>query len=236
MLKYHSQVALHLRTSGCKDLTPELIVSNPEMITFRSVTHKNATELDRQVFNIYKVSMTDTFLKTLRFIKSGITWDKEMVLEFIKEVVHEFPNWKPEDFYLFMDMAKSGKFRDKFEQSVDFPILMSWARMYDEIKLRAIEKERIERPKIAKEDKPVKETPEELERIKEIANNFYKEMASKKAVEMDVREETSGMKAVREKYKRYQDACHKFAMKDESNYLHGREEFRKNNPFKDFEA
>jgi len=211
-------------------------VSNPEMITFRSVTHRNATEEDRQVFELYRVSMADSFLKTLKFIKSGIVWDKDMVIEFINEVVHEFPNWKPEDFYLFMDMAKSGKFRDKFEQSVDFPILMSWARMYDEIKLRAIEKERIERPKIAEEDKPVKETPEELERIKEIANNFYKEMASKKAVEMDVREETPGMKAVREKYKRYQDACHEFAMKDESNYLHGREEFRKNNPFKDFEA
>jgi len=152
-----------------KTLSVEGIVSNPELISFRSVTHRNVTELDKQVFAVYRVAMVDAFSKALRFIKSAITWEKDMLIEFVDTVVNEFPNWKPEDFFLFLDMAKNGIFRTKFEQTVDYPTLMGWVREYDHLKLRAIESQMVTYTAIEEKPQP-KVSPEEVEQV---LRDFY---------------------------------------------------------------
>jgi len=219
-----------------KTLSVELIVRDNESITFRSITHKNVSELEKKVFAVYRVAMADAFMKAIRYLKTAITWEKDMVVEFVDVIVSEFPNWKPEDFFLFLDMAKTGKFSDKYEHSVDFPTLIGWAHKYDELKLRAIESERVVDVPSLPELPGKKYTQEEIDRATEDLYQMLNRMDTAKKL---VKPEPEFMKLQRLAFNAYQRAKSEYLMKEgvpENEYLResAREQFEKENPIEEW--
>ena len=158
-----------LSDSWLQAQTIDTILVNPELRSIRSLTHNNVSEADKKTFEEYRMLMVGTFAKTINYIKTGITFEKDMVIEFVDVICREFPNWKPEDFMLFCRMMREGTFANKYEQSADFPMLVSWAHRYDEMKLRAIESERVTYKQ--EDQKPLpKVSPEEVEQV---LKDFY---------------------------------------------------------------
>lgn len=232
-IEFHRQAASRLLTSDMtKTLSVELIVRDNESITFRSITHKNVSEIEKKVFAIYRVAMADAFMKAIRYLKTAITWEKDMVVEFVDVIVSEFPNWKPEDFFLFLDMAKTGKFSDKYEHSVDFPTLIGWAHKYDELKLRAIESERVVEIPEAPAEPGMKYTQEEIDRA---TQDLYQMLNRKDTAKKLPKPEPEFMQLQRMAFNAYQRAKNDYLMAEgvpENQYLResAREQFEKENP------
>ena len=199
--------------------TIETILMNPELVTLRSITHRNTTDEEKRLFGQYRVLMAGEFAKSLNYIKTGVSFDKDMCIEFVDAVVLEFPNWKPEDFMLWCRMAREGKFRDKFEQTVDYPMLMSWLHKYDEKKAQLIEAERvIEAPKEVIE--PDREyTQEEVDKH---IQDFYQMMENKQKERRDKIPhgvEPEFMALQRRAYQAYRKEAERVSMTETNSYM-----------------
>lgn len=232
-IDYHKQAVSRYLTSGSKNLTVEGIVRDGESVSFRSITHRSTTDFEKQILNVYRVGMADAFMKGLRFLKTGITWEKDMIIEFVDEIVAEFPNWKPEDFFLFVDMMKKGKFGDKYEQTIDFPILMRWAHDYDDLKLRAIESERVVEIPEEPFEPDRKYTEEEVKRL---TDDLY-QMLRRKSQRSNMKnvDEPEDMRLQRMAFNAYRRAQEDFVMTEEvpeNNLLReaARQQFEEQNP------
>ena len=227
-----------LSDSWLQAQTINTILVNPELRSIRSLTHNNVSEADQKTFEEYRMLMVGTFAKTINYIKTGITFEKDMVIEFVDVICREFPNWKPEDFLLFCRMMREGTFANKYEQSADFPMLVSWAHRYDEMKLRSIEKERITYTAIEEKPHPVV-SPEEVEQV---LRDFYaKAKRPKPESELSKRAEQPAQWAhMKQAQLEYRQAMKQYAFDVEGAASHpyrilaAEDEFRKSNDEKEW--
>jgi hypothetical protein len=155
--------------------TPETILSNPELVTVRSLSHLNVTDEQRETMKHYKIMMTASLIDALGYVKTAIDFTKEMCIEFVNTFCYEFPNWKPEDFYLFCRNVKQGKYKSEFNHSIDYPTLFSWLHRYDYEKLQAIEARRSTETYV--ESTQIERTGESVE---EVLKSFYDQIKARK--------------------------------------------------------
>jgi hypothetical protein len=123
----------------------------------------------------YKILMTASLIDALGYVKTAIDFTKEMCIEFVNTFCYEFPNWKPEDFYLFCRNVKQGKYKSKFNHSIDYPTLFSWLQKYDYEKLQAIEACRSTETYV--ESTQIERTGESVE---EVLKSFYEQIRARK--------------------------------------------------------
>ena len=155
--------------------TPATILQNQDLPTFRSLTHRNVTQEEETRMMGYKALMISALTDALKYVRLHVPFDKEMYLYFVNTCILEFPNWKPEDFFLFCNNLKTGKYKGEFNHTLDFSTLFSWLQKYDYEKLQAIEARRSTETYV--ESTQIERTGESVE---EVLKSFYEQIRARK--------------------------------------------------------
>ena len=214
--------------------TVDTILMNPELKNFRALSadKNNAEELRR-----YRILMIAKLADSMKYFKGGNIFDEAMIVDFVDSVSIEFPNWKPEDFFLFLEKAKRAEFKTEFEHSISFDLLFTWARKYDGQLLDAIESQRI-----YPSENESKQIPDRIyteSDVQEELRRFYDKMDNKKNKVVQTRsKEPELWQHVRLAQQKYREARIEYAKTVESPDAHpfrklaAEQEFVADNPEK----
>ena len=226
-------------------LNIEKILLNRELPTLRNLRHLNMTAFENDLYLEYRAAMIAMFSQAVNFMRWSITWDADMVCEFIDYIFVEYPNWKPDDFALFIRYMKIGKFKSKYEHSIDYPTLCQWTVEYQNMWMDCVGNEGA--AKKAPEIKPEKQlaapkvSQQEVEEAKEIYNQMLDRLANKG--KEPIAPEYSEPEAMQ--HIKSADKAYRWAMQTYIDKLQiplnsplvleaAKEEFQENNPKKDW--
>ncbi len=133
------------------------------------------------VYTMHRANLISHLNDSLGFFKLAIQWTGAMVAEFVDKIIQEYPNWKPADFMLFIEMAKTGKFKSEYTHALDFPTFFSWANDYNSLWLDELFAIRQKEMKAI--DEPVDEEASREEGIRVLQEFLDKMEAQRKAKE-----------------------------------------------------
>ena len=215
-----------------------------ESSNFRSLTHKKVGEIEREMFTKIRLVMIAELARSLPYMRWAIEWDEQMICEFVDWCIGEYPSWKPEDFILFLKMARHGEFKTKYDHSLDYLTFCYWTKEYAGRVLDQIEIERVGKKKPQTEMNLIDHPKVTAEEVAE-ADRIYKAMLDKLA--------NKGKEPIAPEYTEHEATIHirtaenayRKAMQDYVDRLQiplnsplvavaAKEEFQENNPKKDW--